>query len=351
MHDLVTGWSEQIRAAMTERRPLSIRGGGSKDFYGEPCHGALLDTTDYRGIIDYEPTELVISARSGTPLREIEAALAVERQMLAFEPPHFGSATLGGCVSSGLSGPRRAHAGAVRDFVLGVRIIDGKGDALSFGGKVIKNVAGYDVSRLITGAMGTLGLILDVSLKVSPLPETERTVRVPMPQDEAIRRMNYWAARPLPISASCYADGMVSVRLSGSDTGITSAAAQIGGQEVDEAQVFWRALREQQLDFFSHPEPLWRLSIRSTTPPLPLPGAQLLEWNGALRWVKTEADANIVRDIARKAGGHATLFRAGDSHAARFHPLPASLAQLHRRLKLTFDPAGILNPGRLYREF
>lgn len=350
MNDLIAEWSERIREAADKRTPLMIRGGGSKDFYGGALRGEPLRTGGHRGIVQYEPTELVLTARAGTPLAAIESALAEAHQMLPFEPPHFGDATLGGCVAAGLSGPRRAAAGAVRDFVLGVRILDGRGDDLAFGGRVIKNVAGYDVSRLMAGAMGTLGLILEVSLKVLPAPQAERTQRLTLAQSDALRIVNAWAARPLPVSAICHEDEALSVRLSGARSAIDAAAAQIGGEAVAEAGAYWSALREQRLEFFAGGEPLWRLSVKSTAPVLPLPGRQLLEWNGALRWIRTDAPAEVVRDVARKAGGHATLFRSIERAANPFHPLPQPLAELHRRLKQTFDPNGILNPGRLYAE-
>ena len=350
MNDLIAEWTERIRDAAEKHTPLQIRGGGSKDFYGGPSSGESLDTRAHRGILQYEPTELVLSARAGTPLAAIEAALAEKHQMLPFEPPHFGDATLGGCIAAGLSGPRRAAAGAVRDFVLGVRILDGRGDDLAFGGRVIKNVAGYDVSRLMAGAMGTLGLILDVALKVLPAPQAERTQQLQMGAAEAIRTLNAWAAKPLPISATCHAEEILSVRLSGADSAINAAAAEIGGQRVNDDHAFWSALREQQSAFFGDGDPLWRIAVKSTAPALPLPGRQLLEWNGALRWVRTDTGAQLVRDVARKAGGHATLFRASERSASAFHPLPDAMMQLHRRLKQTFDPSGILNPGRLYSE-
>jgi glycolate oxidase FAD binding subunit len=349
MHDLVTEWSERIRAAAAAGEPLRIRGGGSKDFYGGVCQGALLDTSDYRGIVEYEPTELVLIARAGTPLAEIERTLAEHNQMLAFEPPHLGAAaTWGGAIAGGLSGPRRAAAGSARDFVLGARILDGRGDELSFGGKVMKNVAGYDVSRLMVGAMGTLGLLLDVSLKVLPTPAHEVTLRFELDQAAAIRRMHEWAARPYAISATCHQDRALAIRLSGTQAGVEALARRLGGQRVPDSAGFWRAVREQQCSFFQAAASLWRISIKSTTAPLPLAGPQLLEWNGALRWVHTEADPAEVREAARKAGGHATWYHGAAERANVFQPLAEPLMRLHRRLKLTFDPAGIFNRGRLY---
>ncbi len=347
MHDLVAEWSERIREAAAAGLPLCIRGGGSKDFYGGVREGAVLDTRDFRGIVEYEPTELVLIARAGTPLAEIEHTLAERGQMLAFEPPHLGAAaTLGGAIACGLSGPRRAAAGAVRDFVLGARILDGRGDELAFGGKVMKNVAGYDVSRLMAGAMGTLGLLLDVSLKVLPAPVHEVTLRFELDQEAAIRRMNEWAARPYALSATCHQERVLAIRLSGTQAGVEALARQLGGERVSDVNGFWRAVREQQCGFFEDAATLWRLSVKSTTPPLPLSGPQLLEWNGALRWVRTDADPSTVRELARKAGGHATWYRGATDRANAFHPLPEPLARLHKRLKQTFDPADILNRGR-----
>jgi glycolate oxidase FAD binding subunit len=351
MQAIVENLSRLIREAAKQRRPLCIRGGGTKDFYGGAIHGYKLNTGDYRGIVAYEPTELVITARAGTPLLEVEAALREHGQMLAFEPPHFGSGTtFGGCVAAGLSGPRRPYAGAVRDFVLGVRILDGKGDDLKFGGQVMKNVAGYDVSRLMAGALGTLGVLLEVSLKVLPLPAFESTLLLKRKVADAILLMNQWAARPLPITATAYRDGTLAVRLSGARVAVDAAMKRIGGDAAApaEAERFWAGLRDQTDPFFTGVEPLWRLSVKSTTAPLELPGAQLIEWGGALRWLKSGADAKTIRDAAARAGGHATLFRGGDSSQGVFHPLPPALMTLHRNLKQAFDPSGILNPGRLY---
>jgi len=351
MTDVVQRISEAIRAAAGQRRPLCIRGGGTKDFYGGSPRGETLDTTEYRGIVSYEPTELVITARTGTPLAEIEAALREKGQMLAFEPPHFGdAATLGGCVAAGLSGPRRAYAGAVRDFVLGVRLLDGRGDDLRFGGQVMKNVAGYDVSRLMAGSLGTLGVLLEISLKVLPAPPMETTVHLACAQADAIALMNEWAAKPWPVSATAFRRDGLRVRISGARSAVEAAIGRIGGVVVgpEEAARFWTGIREHTDDHFRPDAPLWRLSVKSTTPPMALPGTQLIEWGGALRWLKSDAPCASIREAARSAGGHATLFRAADKSAGAFHPLPDQLMKLHLRLKRSFDPAGILNPGRMY---
>ncbi|MGQ0512193.1 MAG: glycolate oxidase subunit GlcE [Betaproteobacteria bacterium] len=344
---------ERVRAAAAARAPLRPRGGGSKDFYGNEPRGDVLDTRGHAGIVSYEPTELVVTARCGTPLADLEAELARQGQMLAFEPPRFSPrATLGGCVAAGLSGPRRAAAGAVRDFVLGARMVDGAGRDLSFGGQVMKNVAGYDVSRLLAGSLGTLGVILEVSLKVLPLPAAERTLRLEKDETGALDSVNRWAGQPLPVSATSWSGGALTVRLSGAETAVKAAAARIGGDALDPAQAatFWEGVREHSDPFFGDATPLWRLSLPSTAPAVPLPGRQMAEWSGALRWWKTDAPAADVRAVAEKSGGHATLFRGGDRSTGAFHPLSPALAKLHRGLKAAFDPSGIFSPGRMYAD-
>jgi glycolate oxidase FAD binding subunit len=351
--DIIDQLAATIRQAAANRAPLNIRGGGSKDFYGGALRGETLSIAALRGIIDYEPSELVITARAGTPLAEIETALRDKGQLLAFEPPHFGMATLGGCIAAGLSGPRRAYAGAARDAVLGVRMLDGKGDDLRFGGQVMKNVAGFDVSRLLAGSLGTLGVILELSLKVLPVPVAEATLCFEHTAADAIASMNEWAGKPLPLSATAWHDGKLCVRLSGASAAVTAAIKVLGGERVDDiaAQNFWQGIREQTAAFFNTQLPLWRLSLKSTTPPLNLPGKQLFEWNGSVRWLATDADADAVRAAAKFGGGHATLFRGGDKSAGVFQPLQPALMTIQRNLKRTFDPAGIFNPGRLYPDF
>jgi len=346
---LIESFAESIREAAARHRPLRLRGGGTKDFYGNALRGEVFDTRGYSGIVAYEPTELVVTARCGTSLSQLEKILEASGQCLAFEPPHFGpDATIGGCVAAGLSGPRRASAGALRDFVLGVKLIDGRGQALSFGGQVMKNVAGYDVSRLAAGSLGTLGLIAEVSLKLSPKPQAESTLRLEAPQARALELMNRWAGQPLPLSATAWHDGELTVRLSGSAAGVRAAAATIGGAALDAS--FWSGIREQSDAFFSGPEPLWRLSLASTSPPLELQGRQLIEWGGALRWLKSSENPRTVRDAAKRHKGHATLFRAADKTAGCFSPLEPVLDRVQRELKSAFDPAGIFNPGRMYPE-
>jgi glycolate oxidase FAD binding subunit len=342
------------RILSTDREhPLRLRGGGTKDWHGRAPRGDLLDTRAWRGIVSYEPTELVITARCGTPLAELEAALAEQNQMLAFEPPHFGAgATVGGMVAAGLSGPRRQAVGAVRDFVLGAVLMNGRGETLHFGGQVMKNVAGYDVSRLLAGSLGTLGLILEVSLKVLPRPFEETTLRFALSQQDAIKQLNDWGGQPLPISASAWHDGMLSLRLSGASAALKGARARLGGEEDAAAAGLWQDLREQRHPFFAGAagRSLWRLSLPTTAKAIDLPGAQLIEWGGAQRWLISDADAAAIRAAAAKAGGHATLFRAAHREDV-FHPLQPAVAAIHRRLKDAFDPAGIFNPGRMYPDY
>ncbi len=355
LHPVLAELRDQVRAAASAGRALRIRGGGTKDFYGQQLVGDLLDTRGYHGIVDYEPTELVITARSGTPLAEVEAALAEHGQMLAFEPPAFGAAaTIGGVVAAGLSGPRRAWAGSARDFVLGAAMIDGSGRALNFGGRVMKNVAGYDVARLLCGSLGILGLIVEVSLKVLPKPAAECTLRMRLDENEALRAMNQWSAQPLPISATVWHDGGLAVRFSGAVAAVEAAAARFERERMAlrldpaDATRLWHGIREQTDDFFDGSQPLWRMSLPSTAPALEVAGAQVIEWGGALRWLRSEADAGQIRAAAEGAGGSATLFRGGDRAVGVFHPLPAVNATLQRRLKQTFDPSGVFNPGRMY---
>ncbi|GIZ52938.1 glycolate oxidase subunit GlcE [Noviherbaspirillum aridicola] len=355
MEQALQQFRDAVTAAANAGKALRIRGGGSKDWYGQRFDGEILDTRAYSGIVDYEPTELVITARCGTPLAEIEAALAERRQMLAFEPPRFGAgSTIGGVVAAGLSGPRRQAAGAVRDFVLGAALMDGKGEVLRFGGQVMKNVAGYDVSRLLAGSLGTLGLILDVSLKVLPVPYCETTLRLEMDEAKALDQLNLWGGQPLPITASAWHGGVLIVRLSGAEAAVAAAKQKMGGEEDRDAAPFWQGLRDHENAFFSasgNAAPLWRLSLPTVAKPLALEGEQLIEWGGAQRWLRGDADARTVRAAAAGAGGHATLFRGGDKAAGVFHPLAPAIATIHRNLKAAFDPAGIFNPGRMYPEF
>ncbi|ELX13383.1 glycolate oxidase subunit GlcE [Janthinobacterium sp. HH01] len=357
MDAIANRFRQRIVAAGTARTPLRVRGGGSKDWYGQAPQGEVLETSDYRGIVAYEPTELVVTARCGTPLRELEEELARQGQMLAFEPPHFGpGATVGGMLAAGLSGPRRQTAGAVRDFVLGAVLMDGRGDTLRFGGQVMKNVAGYDVSRLLAGSLGMLGLVLEVSLKVLPRPTAEATLRLELAQEEALLRLNQWAGQPLPLSASAWCDGVLTLRLSGAQAAVAAAVRWIGGETLAPhvAGQWWSDVREHRHACFdaAGDAPLWRLSLPSTAPALPAPegGMQLIEWGGSQRWLRGAVDPLALRAQAAELGGHATLFRGGDKRHGVFQPLAPAVQAIHRNLKQYFDPAGVFNPGRMYRE-
>lgn len=357
MDPVLAPFADRIRAAAAAGTPLRIVGGASKDFYGEPPQGEPLATAALAGILSYEPSELVVTVGAGTPLAELEQVLAGKGQFLPFEPPHFGpGATVGGMVAAGLAGPARASVGSVRDYVLGLRMLNGRGDELVFGGQVMKNVAGYDVSRLMAGALGTLGLLAEVSLKVLPVAPAEATLRWELPQDEALRRLNAWGGQPLPLNASCWLPeggaGTLLLRLRGAAAAVEAACRSLGGDRVPDAANFWTACREQQLPWFAQRagRDLWRLSVPQTAPVLELPEPPLVEWHGGQRWVRaTTGQGALVREAALRAGGHATLFRSERADATgRMTPLAPVLATLHERLRREFDPAGIFNRGRLY---
>lgn len=349
--DLSASLADRIRAAVADDEALSIVGGSSKAFLGRRTQARALHVGAHRGIVSYEPSELVVTARGGTRLRDLEAALDERGQMLAFEPPRFADTdTLGGTVAAAQSGPRRPWAGAVRDFVLGVRLLDGKGEILSFGGQVMKNVAGYDLSRLMAGAMGTLGILLEVSLKVLPRPERETTLRFELDAARSIDRVSEWSQRPLPLSGAFHEGGCLRLRLSGREAGVEAAALRLGGER-EEGPGVWTGLRDQRHAFFRDSAPLWRISVPPASAPLALPGETLIDWGGALRWTKTGAAPEAVRDAATRLGGHAMLFRNGDRDGAVYHPLAPGLERLHRRLKETFDPGRLLNRGRMYPDW
>ena len=354
--DLTRELQERVRAAVADSTPLRLLGHDSKSFIGCLGGGEPLTLSGHRGILNYQPQELVVTARCGTTLRELEAVLAEQGQWLPFEPPHFAGpdgppATLGGTIACGLSGPARPYCGSARDLVLGARVLTGRGEVLRFGGEVMKNVAGYDVSRLMVGALGTLGILLDVSLKVLPIPAATRTRVLDCNEDTALERMTRWGARPWPLSATCFDGERLWVRLSGTDQGVADAAEQLGGEPVAhaEAEAFWQRLREQDHPFFSRGEsPLWRLSLPQGAPAVRLEGPQWIEWSGSQRWLRSEASEASIRAEAERLGGQATRFRGGDRTGEVFHPLPEPLMRLHRRVKSAFDPHGLLNPGRLY---
>ncbi|MFW5969787.1 MAG: glycolate oxidase subunit GlcE, partial [Halofilum sp. (in: g-proteobacteria)] len=318
----------RVREAATAGTPLAIQGGGSKPFYGHPVRGEPLDVTGHRGVLNYEPTELMLTARAGTPLAELEEMLAANGQMLAFEPPRFdGAATLGGVVAAGLSGPRRPFAGAVRDHVLGVRIVDGNGTVGRFGGEVIKNVAGYDVSRLSVGALGTLGVVLEVSIKVLPRPEAEGTVCLDMPTDALYGRVEAALRDGAPITAAAHDGERAWIRLAGAASAVTAGASGLGGDTPDDG-TFWKALRDQTMEFFRRDaaEPLWRLSLPPGGRAPAVPGHRIVDWGGQLHWVRTDAPADRIREATTAIGGHATLFRGGNADTPVFTPLQPVLA-------------------------
>lgn len=343
---------DYIHLAYEERKPLQFKAGGSKSFYGRQTETPIMDVSHHRGILNYEPTELILTARAGTPLTEIEQVLADQNQMLPFEPPHFGDkATLGGAIASGLSGPTRPYTGAVRDFVLGVRIINGKGEIIQFGGEVMKNVAGYDVSRLMTGALGTLGLLLEISIKVLPKPAQAITLSRELDVNEAQQQMLAYAQQALPISAACHDGQKMFLRLSGASLAVAAAKKQLGGVELDDSATFWRSLREQQHEFFSNSPSLYRLSVPASTPITTFSGEQFIDWGGAQRWLKTDQSLSTLQDKAASVNGHCTLFRHQNEEYDVFQPLNGTLKQLHLNLKLAFDPHNILNPTRMYSDF
>jgi glycolate oxidase FAD binding subunit len=344
---LLEDWRARIAQA-TRERPLRLRGAGSKDFYGEQLTGDVLELRDFSGIIAYEPSELVITARCGTRLSQLEAALAEHGQYLAFEPPAYGSdPTLGGIIAAGLSGPRRPFAGAVRDFVLGAHLLGADGQVLRFGGQVMKNVAGFDLSRVLCGSLGILGIITQVSLKVLPRARAQATLRLELPAAEAVARFNRWSGLPLPLSAAAWHRGSAWLRLSGAAPAVLAAREHIGGEQLDAAAAgaFWEDLRHGRLAPLNEAA-LWRVSLPPACAALELPGEPVIDWGGALRWYANLPAGTPVRALAQAAGGSALCWR-GAAPEGRFHPLPPALLELHRRLKARFDPRGIFNPGRL----
>lgn len=350
--DLTELLAERVREAATHGTPLAPRGGGSKAFYGEPVEAEALEIGEHRGIVHYEPTELVLTARAGTPLTEIDALLAEQGQMLAAEPPHFGGhATLGGAVAAGLSGPRRPWAGALRDHVLGVRVLDGQGHVGRFGGEVMKNVAGYDVARLMTGSMGTLGVLLEISLKVLPRPTDERTVTLSDSAADLYRGAERALRAGAPVTGAAHDGDQIRLRIGGATSAVEAGIERVGGEPSVDGE-FWPALRDQQLSFFGQPagERLWRIALPPDAPATELPGAELRDWAGQLRWLWSDAEPAQVRQAAHALGGHATRIRGAAAGASAFTPLGPTSWRLHQRIKAALDPAGILNPGRLYPE-
>jgi glycolate oxidase FAD binding subunit len=349
--DATAELTERVQAAAAAHTPLQLCGSGSKAFYGRAVRGEPLVLQEHSGVVDYDPQELVLTARAGTPLARIEEELAECGQHLPFEPPHFGpAATLGGTIACGLAGPARASAGPVRDFVLGVRVLTGSGQVLHFGGRVMKNVAGYDVTRLMVGALGTLGVLLEISLKVLPRAPSQLTLTLTLSAAQAIEHMNDWALTALPVSGTCWVDGRLYVRLQGSTAALAEARRRIGGEELTAAEAFWISIREHTHPFFHGAGNLWRLSVPAESVLFDVPGRTLIEWTGAQRWLMTDDARAQVREESARAGGFATHFRGAKPSGEVFAALPAALMRIHRELKKTFDPHAILNPGRLYAE-
>ncbi len=349
MSDCTQALIEQVNDARTEGRQLQIVGGGSKRFMGREPVGETVPVGEHSGIVNYHPVELVLTARGGTPLSEIEAALAEYDQMLAFEPPHFGGdATIGGTLACNQSGPARPWSGSVRDMVLGIRLINGRGEELRFGGQVMKNVAGYDVSRMQAGALGTLGIISEVSLKVMPKPAATLTLVREMDAGEAVDQMNRLAGQSKPLTGACWLDGHLYLRLAGAESAVQGTAQQWGGDVLENGDAFWASLREQDQAFFAGDAPLWRFSINPTAAPLLPNESWLIDWGGAQRWLRGDFQLPELEALAHEAGGQVSLYRGGDRSGEVFHSQPPALRQLHQRLKSSLDPDGIFNPGRLY---
>tara|TARA_B100000686_G_scaffold355146_1_gene470397 strand:+ start:42734 stop:43795 length:1062 start_codon:yes stop_codon:yes gene_type:complete len=352
MIDLSQSLSDAICEAESSLTLLRIVGSDTKHFLGRQPIGEPIDVSKHAGIISYEPTELSLTVKCGSLISDIQEEINRSGQQLPFEPPNYNSeASIGGTIACGLSGPARPYAGSLRDFLLGITCINGRGEILRFGGQVMKNVAGYDAARLMAGAMGTLGLILDASFKVLPVPQKERTQIYDVDEKTAISWMNKLGGKPLPITGTCFFENELRIRLSGTEASVTSAVKEIGGTEDPNAEKFWIELREQKLPFFENANILWRIIVPPAVDPLKLPGKSLIEWGGGLRWLARypHEDDSVYR-LSEKLGGHATKFRGGDRSEEVEHPLSQQMFTLHHNLKLAFDPAGILNPGRLYRE-
>lgn len=349
MADISRELQARVQEAIARKEPVEIHGNHSKAFLGSACQAKPLDVSDHDGILHYEPTELVITARAGTLLSEIVDTLSENGQMLAFEPPFYhDNATLGGTLACNLSGPRRPYSGSARDYMLGCQIINGRGEILRFGGEVMKNVAGYDVSRLMTGAFGTLGIMLEVSLKVLPKPAAEWTFKQAITTSHAMQKLTLWRRQPLPISATCHDSEYLYYRLSGSEQSLTQAYHKMGGERVKDEDRFWERIREHRHAFFDTRMPLWRLSVPATADLADLKGKTMLEWGGAQRWLISQMEPERLRQKISAAGGHATLYRGMPEYQQRLHPLNASLQALHKRIKQAFDPDYLLNPGRMF---
>ncbi len=344
-----TALLEQVCEAINEGTPLMIQGGNSKAFLGRKTQGTILDTKIHQGVVNYDPTELVVSVKAGTSLAELESVLAEKGQFLPFEPPHFSeTATVGGMVAAGIAGPRRPWVGSVRDFVLGTKVITGHGKLLRFGGEVMKNVAGYDLSRLMAGCYGCLGLITEVSMKVLPKPRHQRHLSIACDQTTALSNLTLWGQKPLPITGACFYQDRLYLRLEGGEASVNNFAQTLQGDELD--PVFWNELKEQTLPFFQSPKHLWRLSLPVEAKQPSLEGDCLIDWGGAQRWFKTSQAENEIRQQATAQGGHATCFSQGVTDQP-FQPLNPLVMRYHQQLKEQLDPKRIFNPGRMYSDY
>ncbi|MDI9244439.1 glycolate oxidase subunit GlcE [Marinobacter sp. CHS3-4] len=351
MADISKKLREQILDARGKGQKLNVVGGGTKQFMGRESdsHAEPLELKKHTGIVEYHPVELIMTVRAGTTIAEIQNALDEHGQCLHFEPPVFGKgSTIGGTLACNLSGPARPWSGSVRDQVLGIRLLNGKGEHLRFGGQVMKNVAGYDTSRLQAGAMGTLGAITEISLKVMPKPAMTMTLVEEMPQSDVIRYMNQRAGEPKPITGAAWVNGKVYLRLSGAKSAVEATAKKWSGEVLENGDDFWQQLQHLTHDFFKGDEPLWRFSVGSTAPDLALDGPQLIDWAGSQRWFRGVADSARLESIAKKAGGQVSMFRGGDRTDEVMHHQPQALQAIQQRLKESFDPDGLFNPGRLY---
>ncbi len=343
-------WREAIRAAGAEGRRVAIVGGASKASLpwvaaDRAAASEVIATREYAGVVRYDPAELVLTVRAGTPLAEVEALLAQHRQWLPFDPPRFDrDATIGGVIAAGLAGPARWGHGAVRDAVLGVRLLDGQGRLLRFGGEVMKNVAGYDVSRFLAGSWGVFGVIAEVSLKVLPQPPAVATLRFALTEGEAIAQGARWAQKPLPLSATCWQDGQLWLRLSGARAAVAEALAQLGGERLpdDEAAALWARWRDDPAGGTSTAR-LWRVSLPPNSPVLKHARTRSAWWGGALRWVEPPVDAGALQSEVAVLGGWVWRWSeaTGPWHSAR---LPA-VAAIEARLKAAFDPQGVFGQG------
>ncbi|MEE9355915.1 MAG: glycolate oxidase subunit GlcE [Methylococcaceae bacterium] len=350
--DLEVEFQQAINEAYRSKKPLQIKGGNSKHFLGREPTGQSFDVSSNKGIINYQPSELVVTARAGTTLRELEEVLAKQNQMLPFEPPRFAStATLGGTIATGVSGSRRPFTGSARDFVLGCKLINGKGEILNFGGEVIKNVAGFDVARLMVGAMGTLGVLLEVSMKVLPRPSYEQTRVFEFNTEAALATMSNWMNRSLSLSALCYEEGFLYARFAGEQSAIEDISRKLGGECLSSNLPFWTQLKEQQNDFFLKAGNLWRFSVPAAEPPINLSGKWLYDWGGGLRWIKTDEPANLIFRKLHSVKGHAQFFKGGDRSQEIYQPLESPLQKLNEQVKRAFDPVGILNPFRKFKQW